>query len=262
MKKQQLYEIYSFGYNYSILKRGLPTRTQSSARASIIEFIGFLDSLGLRVTRIAAIPLENLCDTLSETSAEKLTEAKCMEIEAIVAGLDVTLDCELQTKHAYIMTPKRFDIECLLDAPEKLLGNDIFERLTRNGMSDFKSACRQVALGSPTSSAFHLMRCVEDCLKYLYHAYKKTKRLDKPMWGPMIQELERKKSPRPVKELLDHLTIIRVNFRNPTQHPEKFYSMDEAQDLLNSSIVAINMTCSDARFVQAWKKEQARYMLE
>ncbi len=46
--------------------------------------------------------------------------------------------------------------------------------------------------------------------------------------------------------------MIRKNYRNPTQHPEKFYTTDEAQDLLNSSIVAINSIC---RAIEARKAE-------
>ena len=61
------------------------------------------------------------------------------------------------------------------------------------------------------------------------------------MWGPMVEKLRSKNQPKPSSDLLDHLDLIRKNYRNPTQHPDKFYSIDEAQDLLNSTIVAINM---------------------
>jgi hypothetical protein len=40
---------------------------------------------------------------------------------------------------------------------------------------------------------------------------------------------------------MSHLDGIRVHFRNPTQHPEAFYTLDEAQDLLNQTITAVNM---------------------
>jgi hypothetical protein len=78
----------------------------------------------------------------------------------------------------------------------------------------------------------------------LYYCFVKTNRLTKPMWGPMTDKLRRKNKPKPTNDLLDHLDTIRKNFRNPTQHPEKFYTIDEAQDLLFASIVAINRVCA------------------
>ena len=51
--------------------------------------------------------------------------------------------------------------------------------------------------------------------------------------------------PKPSSKLLDHLDGMRVHFRNPTLHPEAFYTIDGAQDLLNQTITAINMIASE-----------------
>jgi len=40
--------------------------------------------------------------------------------------------------------------------------------------------------------------------------------------------------------MLDHLDHIRVSFRNPIQHREARYELEEAQDLLSLSIDALN----------------------
>ena len=42
----------------------------------------------------------------------------------------------------------------------------------------------------------------------------------------------RKRKTRPPEALLNHLDHIRENFRNPTDHPDKVYDTEEAQDLL------------------------------
>ena len=60
------------------------------------------------------------------------------------------------------------------------------------------------------------------------------------MWGPMVEKLRNKRNPKPETQLLDQLDMIRTNFRNPTQHPQKIYDMEEAQDLMHLSIVALN----------------------
>ncbi|MNE35870.1 hypothetical protein D3C81_1685800 [compost metagenome] len=89
------------------------------------------------------------------------------------------------------------------------------------------------------------MRALDAQVKVLYFAFKKTKRLDKPMWGPMTSQLRAKRAPKPSEKLLTHLDGMRIHFRNPTQHPDAFYTMDEAQDLLNQTITAINMIATE-----------------
>ncbi len=44
----------------------------------------------------------------------------------------------------------------------------------------------------------------------------------------------------PDKHLINQLKHIKDSFRNPTQHPEKLYSVDEAQDLFGICIDVIN----------------------
>jgi len=38
----------------------------------------------------------------------------------------------------------------------------------------------------------------------------------------------------------DHLDHIRRSFRNPTQHPDKIYDIQEAQDLFGLCVDAVN----------------------
>ena len=124
---------------------------------------------------------------------------------------------------------------------ELLLGKDVYSNLEDISRKDFDLACTQVALNQPTASAFHLMRALEHQIKVLYYHFKKTNRLSKPMWGSMVNQLRNKRNPKPQTKLLDFLDSIRVHYRNPTQHPELFYTIDEAQDLLNQTISALNM---------------------
>jgi hypothetical protein len=122
-----------------------------------------------------------------------------------------------------------------------LLGGGVYQRLNDVAKKDFQLACMQVALAQPTAAAFHLMRALEKQVAILYFAYKKTKRLKILLWGPMTDQLRSKQAPKPTVKLLDHLDSMRRHFSNPTQHPDTFYSMDLAQDLLNQTIAALNM---------------------
>lgn len=106
---------------------------------------------------------------------------------------------------------------------------------------DFASGCRCIALNLPTAAAFHLMRCVEGVLRAYYCQVVKRGRVKKLMWPDMIEHLKKRRD-SPPKPLLDNLDNIRFNFRNPTQHPDARFDLDEAQDLLALCIEAVNRT--------------------
>ncbi len=103
-------------------------------------------------------------------------------------------------------------------------------RVTTAASRSLSEAGKCTAFERPTAAAFHLMRATEAMLRKYYCAVVRRSRRTL-MWGPMVRHLrERRDSSRhgPVLEQLDH---IRVSFRNPTQHPEMRYTMDEVQDL-------------------------------
>lgn len=246
MEQRTIYEYYAFGYNYGVLKEGVgASTTKERAQAFISTLLSKLSELKLPVTSIVADPLKDISKELEELKEKSLGTSLLKRIREALDKIDAAMDAELQLKKVYVLTEKRYELEKLLDHPAGLLGSGVFDNLSRHGAKDFEIACRQVALAQATSTAFHLMRALEAEVKSLYFAYKKTNRLDKPMWGPMIQQLRAKKKPKPSIKLLDHLDGMRSHFRNPTQHPEAFYTMDEAQDLLNQTITAMNMIGSE-----------------
>lgn len=72
-----------------------------------------------------------------------------------------------------------------------------------------------------------------------YHSIVKRKRMTIPLWGPTVDALKKRRNPPPV-ELLNNLDNIRRSFRNPTQHPEKIYDIQEVQDLFALCVDAID----------------------
>lgn len=241
MKKMSIYAYYAFGHNYCIL-RDLST---AWGREKIINeldtFFNNLESLGTPVSLQVALELRSVLSQLKASTDQQVGEDEVAKILAEINKIDPSLDAELQLKEAYVLTEKRFPLSSLTREPQKLLGTNVFAELSPNSQRDFSLGCMQIALNQPTSAAFHFMRALEEEVKTLYFAFKKTKRLPKPMWGPMIKELREKRLPKPSLKALDHLDSIRVHFRNPTQHPDAFYSLDEAQDLLSQTTTAINM---------------------
>lgn len=247
MKKTSIFTYFAFGHDYAIIGNdGLLGFTSNRAASFLQGFFSKLDELNTPVTyRVAS----NLRLILKEIQAlgdgEKVSSELAARIKKEIVRIDPALDAELQLKEAYILTDKRYSLDYLLNFPENLLAENVFSELSDNAKRDFSAACVQIALAQPTASAFHLMRALEEQVRELYFAYKKTNRMNNLMWGPIIQELRNKRSPRPTGKLLTHLDGMRVNFRNPTQHPQAFYSLDEAQDLLNETISAMNMIRSE-----------------
>ena len=138
---------------------------------------------------------------------------------------------EALTKKIYVLPSRRFNTEYLLADPKKLLKAGAFEKLEEIARIDFSSSCRCILFGEATASAFHILRATESVLKSYYFHHRRQKRLAKPMWGSMVDQLRAKTRNKPPDALLASLDVIRTAYRNPTQHPEAIYEIDSAQDL-------------------------------
>jgi hypothetical protein len=246
MKETSIYDYYAFGYNYNNWRESWAKKTNATAIGDLEDYLSNVTALELQVTSHVVSRLRGRIESLKKLKPDELIVAATAEkIQETIDGADKTLDAELQLKKVLSITQKRFDVDMLLRSPNGLLSAGCWDSMSDTAKKDFSEATRCIAMNLATAAAFHQMRCVEECVKLLYFAFVKHGRMEKPMWGPMVDKLRKKNKPRPTTELLDQLDIIRANFRNPTQHPQKFYSIDEAQDLLNSSIVAIGSICRE-----------------
>ena len=134
--------------------------------------------------------------------------------------------------------PTRLDSKKLLNNVSALFPSRVFGSLHEVAQYDFQEAGKCILFERPTAAAFHLMRGTEMVLRQFYRAKTGKDSGDTP-WGPIIAELK-KTEDRQLKPLYDHLNNIRENFRNPTQHPDKIYSIDEAQDLFGVCIDVVD----------------------
>lgn len=250
MKRKTIFSYFAFGYNYRLLRtmdEGDSIHGDSNSTASRIdELFSWLDEHDLKVTKGVAWDLQQIRTELDSLPTEaKLTKELIRKVKDAVTKLDATLDAELQLRDAYIITPKRYDVERLMDRPSELLAKDVFRRLSDKAKRDFSLGCQCIAFTQPTSAAFHFLRATEEMLRELYCSLVPKK--NRPvvlLWAPMVEAMRAKRGKKPKGELLDHLDLIRRNYRNPTQHPELFYDLDGAQDLLSNCASALNMICA------------------
>jgi hypothetical protein len=244
MRITNIYRYYAIGFNYNLLQRcdsGWKVKSgKLNLKWRIEEFLGFLDELQLKVTAQAASPIRSILqDLLSLPEDATVGQELAKKVMEAFHQIDSTLDAELQLSNAFIVTSKRFSVDQLLNNPDTLLAINVFNDLPPICKYDFSEACICIAFDRSTAAAFHLMRCIEGYLRIYYCSIVKYDRVKKLLWFEMINHLQRRRK-IPPKPLLDNLNNIRENYRNPTQHPDARYDIDQAQDLLAITIDALN----------------------
>ena len=251
MKRQSIHNYFRFAFNFRRLLDGPPigtaVRGESSLEFALQDFFDRLSELELRVTEVASSDLREILKELSECDIdEKIDEDLSSRIAKECKKFRTTLRSEISLTYAYTTTEKRTDIETLTDNIGRIFAARVFESLPDLCQFDFREAGRCIAFERPTAAAFHLMRAIEGYLKHYYLQIVKRNRLTKPMWHGMVDQLRRRRD-SPPEPILNHLDHIRVSFRNPTQHPDARYDIEEVQDLLSLSIDVANRISRDLK---------------
>lgn len=169
-----------------------------------------------------------------------LSKSECEILRDTCGIVRETLLAEAEGKVAFITSDKRYTVEKLLDGMGSVFGVGVFEKLPDLATFDFVEGGKALAYELPTAAAFHFLRGTEAVLREFYSHVVRRNRIKEPrMWAAMVSDMREKRN-APAKIVLDNLDSLRTNFRNPTQHPEKVYDLDEAQDLLALAIDSIN----------------------
>lgn len=235
MEARSIYEYIWFGTCLRYLQdavEGTDLRGDGLILWNIDAFVGYLERFKLNVTRRAAdaelAPFRAFLETTPEDYS--LTDNDARELRRITGDVRKTLEAEAEGAVAYILRDKRYDVNKLLVNVPALLDDGVFAWLPEIARHDLAEAGRCIAMEAPTAAAFHLLRGTESALRQFYCAVVRRGRVVL-MWGPMVTSLRARQRRRPPEALLDHLDNIRRSFRNPTQHPEKTYDIEEAQNL-------------------------------
>lgn len=210
---------------------GMPVHQEGFILFNIDGFLSNLDRIGTPVTKRAATELMELRTKLSATPDDyRLTEEEATQLREITTNLRRTLVAETSGIVSYSVTEKRYEANKLLRNVRGLMAPSVFDSLPDIAKLDFDEAGKCIAFERPTAAAFHLLRGTESMLRRFYCNHVKRNRVDPLMWGNMVESLRKRRHP-PAIALLDNLDNIRRSYRNPTQHPEKIYDIQEVQDL-------------------------------
>jgi hypothetical protein len=208
---------------------------------NLARFLQILAPSGYWVTVNASGRLQSIHERLKATENDHvLSLSEARELAEAATSIRDTLMAELQGHIAFVVTDKRIEVRKLLWTVETLLSPGRFAILSDIAQFDLREAGICLAFDRPTAAAFHILRATEDTLRRVYSAYVPPMQQDTLMlWGPMVEQLVGLPT-APGQALLDHLKNIKNNFRNPTQHPEKAYDIEEAQDLFNLCVDVLN----------------------
>jgi hypothetical protein len=206
-----------------------------------------LEQMGLNVTRQAFLAeMKVLRIKFDSTSQDAvLTERNVVWLKERMKIVSDVLRYEAASLNAYLIADKRLRVDYLLGEIGRLFGENVFLVLPDIARYDFAQAGKCIAFEVPTAAAFHILRGTEAVLRAYYSLLVPGSSSHMPVWGTIIAELRKITHDPPPKELLDNLDNIRANFRNPTQHPEKIYDLDETQDLFNLCVDVINRMAKD-----------------
>lgn len=244
MQSVTLYRYWQFGTGFRYLQdaqEGYQIHGTNVVIGNLESLFKKLEDLDLRVTIRAANDLKKVLDELKETPSDaRLTLAQAQKLNRTVKALRQTLEAELKGVNAYVVSPKRLDVERLVTDVASLFAPEVFSSLSEIAQYDLNEAAKCIAFERPTAAAFHLMRATEESLRRYYCHFVRRDRLDPMLWGPMVQALQKHRRAKVNDTLHKNLDNIRVSFRNPTQHPDKVYDIQEAQDLWALAVDVIN----------------------
>lgn len=243
MEQKSIRAYFQFGTTTRYLQdvsEGYNLKSDGGVIKNIEYFFETLDDLKLQVTKRAAKKLSSLHDRLSQQEGPSISKTDAEKLKTIIRELRQTLHAEIEGFDAYIVTPKRIATEHLINDISGLFAKDVYAKLPQVAAYDIAEAGKCVAFERPTAAAFHILRAAEDVLRSFYEKVVKQKRITSRMWGPIVIDLRKRTAMKNEAALLNNLDNIRASFRNPTQHPEKIYSMDEVQDLIFLCVDVIN----------------------
>jgi hypothetical protein len=234
----------------SNVRQGASVHGSSGVLGYVTQYIDYLTLIGFELTGSAVWAFNGVREELELLPTDAtLTATQAQLVNETAIAARETLYAEGRSRTVFEVTDKKFDVKKLLYDVGGLMREGLFDELPILAAVDLGEAGKCIAFERPTAAAFHTLRATEEVLRHYYTCYAKTRRIKTPrLWGPILQDLAKRRT-KPPKPLIDHLDAIRENFRNPTQHPEKLYDIDEAQDAFAQCLDAISRMARDRRWV-------------
>ena len=224
------------------VKKGYKIHGDRCVIGNINKLLNEFDNLGLNVTKRAAKLLIKNRDELEAMDKNfVLTEIGAKKLKIIMTDLRKTLEAESEGLNVLLVTDagKKYTIERFSTIGD-IFDAGVFVRLSDIAQYDFSEAGQCIIYNRPTAAAFHILRGTEDVIKLYYLSFLPPPAHFKT-WVQITTDLKGITTGIiPDRIIVDHLHNIGQNFRNPTQHPNKRYDIEEVQNLLGVCFEVIN----------------------
>lgn len=245
MKKTVVYHYFYLGTVVRYLQdasTGHYIHAEGCILHNINKFFSYIKDYDLKVTERSASKLEEIKTELEkiEDKNAKLSNEQATKLQEVMKYIRHTVDAEISGFNVYTVSPKRIDVKRLMDDVPSLFSPGVFASLPEIAAKDFTAAGSCIAFALPTAAAFHILRGTEAVLRNFYFSLIKQKRTPDLLWGPIVQDMRKRTKTKKYTILYNHLDSIRSNFRNPTQHPELTYDINEVQDLWAICVEVLN----------------------
>lgn len=239
MLKKNVLPYFALGFSTAHLQFVNQEMPWEFIKEGIEEFIRRVNSLELPLTKKLIKPLFKFNDNIKNFPINyKISISEISYLKEIKDNIYNTLVAELSDKSMYHVSDKRIDVNKLLNNIASLMSPSVFDKIPEIAKYDFSEAGKCIAYECSTAAAFHILRGTEAILRLFYKKFTNKDSKNKN-WGAIINDLEKPQYSSP-NALVANLNNIRKNYRNPTQHPEKLYEIEETQDLFNLCIAIIN----------------------
>jgi len=164
-------------------------------------------------------------------SHNAVTEHECTGLFSAKERFEQCFEREAKLLMVFTVTPKgTFDTNVLLENPQADFPQRLIAELPVRFITDLKEAAKCLVFDIPVGCAFHVCRATESLMLAYYEKLTKQKwPLPKNRdWNTYIQHIENAGAPA---DITTRLHEIRKMDRNPTIHPEREVSLEEAQVL-------------------------------
>lgn len=243
MKSEKLWKFIHFGGCLSFLKsvkNGYFVHGSGYILNNIDRLLENIDELDLKVTKQILGSLKRFKEEIENTPEDyKISMQDSDKLFKIMDKLKIVIQAETSTHQTFFITDKRIDVNKLIYNIGSLMAPNIYNSLTNIIKYDFKESGKCIAFECATAAAFHVLRGIEGLLRILLKSLNPKVNINNINWGEIISELKNLNISE-LKIILDNLDNIRYNYRNPTNHPEKIYNIEEAQDLFNLCVGVVN----------------------
>lgn len=239
MRTTNPYDFILIGLLLRFLRQAKPITVKDVIEGGT-ALISRLGEIGFQVSLAGTQGLKGLLSALEKepNKARLVSDEEVAQLSQLVGDIEKMVYAESDTKQLYLLSENRFNLDALLNKPSSMFSSGIFDRVPPIAKQDIALAFQCLAFDQPTATAFHVLRACEAVLKAYYFSGVKRNRLKMPMWGNMLEALQKRR--KPDEKLLPRLKYIKETFRNPTSHPEAIYTISEAQDLIGICIDVIN----------------------